>query len=102
MIDSGYEYGKAFQRRLLALLVRDPNSLSSIIRPQYFTHPLLIDISRVVTEAYEKQPDERLSQVTLRELVKGSLAHTRGGTGPSTRKRSNWLSLSGFQTHRYS
>ena len=86
MLEPGYEYGKALQRRLLALLVRDPKSLSSIIRPQYFTQPLLVDISRVVTEAYEKHPNARLSPDSLKEFVKASLHRNARQNWPDYKK----------------
>jgi hypothetical protein len=86
MIDVSYEYGEAFQRRLLALLVRDPKSLSSIIQPQYFTHPLLVDIARIVTEAHEKHPDARVSEVYLREKVKASLRRNARQNWPLYKK----------------
>jgi archaellum biogenesis ATPase FlaH len=86
VIDSGYEFEKPFQRRLLTLLLREPKALSSIIKPQYFTNVLLVDIARVVTEAYEKHPDAQISQAYLREEVKASLGRHARENWPDYKK----------------
>ena len=74
MIDFGFPFREAFQRRLLALLVQDPGAVSSTIEPRYFTSPIFTDVARIVTETYNKHPDARLSLDSLKELVKASLS----------------------------
>ena len=73
MIEASYPYGEIFQRKLLALLVRDPIEVSGIVQPQFFTQPLLVDIARVSLEAYTRHPDARLTKSNLYELVRNSL-----------------------------
>jgi archaellum biogenesis ATPase FlaH len=74
MIDVGYPYGGPFQRKLLAVLVQHPKETSSIIQPDYFEIPTLVDIARVVIECHKKHPDATLSYVVLKEALRASLS----------------------------
>lgn len=73
MIEASYPYGEVFQRKLLALLIRHPTEVSRIVQPQFFSHPLLVDIARIALEAHSRHPDARLTKTTLYELVRNSL-----------------------------
>ena len=73
MTESSYPWGEPFQLRLLALLRRHPQELSEIVEPSFFTSPMMVDIARILRDAYRKHPGVRLSRTTLRELVRTSL-----------------------------
>ena len=81
MIDFGYPYSEAFQRRFLALLVQDPGAVSSIFEPSYFGCPICAHIAGIVMKTHKKYPDAKLTLVSLKELVKSSL---------SRKARHNW------------
>jgi hypothetical protein len=83
MIDTAYPYGESFQRRLLSLLVHDPAQTSSIIKPHYFSSPMLVDIARVVTEIHSRHPTDQLTRTTVKEFVKASLSRKAKQNWPS-------------------
>src|SRR5437899_2629526 len=72
-----YPFGKIFQLRLLAFLVRRPNEVAGIIEPRYFTHPVHVDIARVTAEAYKRHPKARVGRHTLLELMKADVSKNR-------------------------
>src|SRR5438128_12355522 len=69
-----YPFGKIFQLRLLAFLVRRPNKVAGIVEPRYFTHPVHLGIARVTAEAYKRHPEARVGRHTLVELLKADLS----------------------------
>lgn len=83
MIDTAYPYGEPFQRKLLSLLVHDPAQTSSIIKPHYFSSPMLVDIARVVTEIHRQHPTDQLTRTTVNEFVKASLSRKAKQNWPS-------------------
>ena len=70
---SSYEWSPVFQLRLLALLIKHPSESYDLIEPKFFTDPLLVDISRVVKQAYSGKLDSRLHRSTIIALIKSSL-----------------------------
>ena len=72
---NSYEYGDAFQVRLLAAYVKRHEKFASVVEPAFFTHPVHVDIARVVRDAFAHQDDKklRLAKSTLKELVRSSL-----------------------------
>src|SRR5271155_4155811 len=75
MTDVGYPWGGAFQQKLLALLLREPDKSLGVIQPHFFTSPIHADIARIRRDALSKHQTEpvSLSKVTLKELVRASL-----------------------------
>lgn len=65
-----YEYGQSFQLKLLSLLIRKPERVLRIMQPSYFSMPDYVDIARIVTQAYKKHPDNRLTRPTLLALMR--------------------------------
>ena len=86
MLEAGYKYGEAFQRKLLAMLVRHPKRAKGRIEAQYFTFPLQVDIARIVQEAYSKHPKDLLTRTTVCELVKASLRRNAQRNWPLYKK----------------
>lgn len=74
MIDREYPYGEHFQLKL-ALLLRDPKKALGVVEPQFFSNPMMVDISRIIRDAYRDHGDGsiKLSKPTLKELVRASL-----------------------------
>lgn len=75
------QWSQAFQRRALALLIREPASVYHIVEPEYFTDPILLDIARTVKTVYEKHDvhEVRISRATLWMLLKSSLGKSKQG-----------------------
>jgi AAA domain len=67
-----YEYGTAFQTKLLSLLVRKPERVSQVIHPSYFS-AAHVDIAREVVAAYAKHPKSRFTRSTLIALLKDKM-----------------------------
>ena len=82
MIECGYEFGKIFQRRLLAALLRNPAEFATIVRPQFFTSPIMVDIARIIIETYRNHPNDRLTRVSILELIKPILGRNRADNLP--------------------
>jgi archaellum biogenesis ATPase FlaH len=74
MLPGSYDFGPAFQLRVLSLLIRQPEKAIGVIEPQYFDNPLHFDIASVICKTYEAHPKSRLTKTTLKELVKQSLS----------------------------
>ncbi len=74
MLDFGYPYGEAFQRRLVALLVQHPKDASPIIQAEFFGSPLLAGIAKVVIDHHKAHPDATFSYVFLKGAVRASLS----------------------------
>src|SRR5271169_5083302 len=75
MIESSYPWGEPFQLRLLALQLREPTKALELVGPEFFTNPMMVDISRIIQDVYKKHPNDSISisKTTLKELVKDSL-----------------------------
>lgn len=85
---SEYEWGESFQRKLLALYVRDPQATYGIVEPQYFTNPVHVDVARLTKECYDKhnRAEVRISRPTLLSIVRGYLGKKRGEVWPEYKK----------------
>lgn len=79
-----YEFGGKFERKILALYIREPVKSYSIIEPEYFNSPIHTDIARLVKQLYDKHNirDSRLSLESLCEVVKGYLGRKRRDVWP--------------------
>lgn len=73
MESAHYEWGPAFQLKLLALQTKHPTDTYDIIDPAYFTDPIVKDVSRVVHDIYRGKKDSKLTRATLLALLKSSL-----------------------------
>ena len=82
MIEASYPWGEAFQQKLLALLLQEPDKMLGVIEPRFFTSPIRVDIARIMRDIFSEHRKKpiSLSKVTLKELVRGSLG----------RKEENW------------
>jgi len=73
MTIESYEFGPVFQKKLLTLLVQQPQKVSGIIEPQYFDIGNYVEVSRIALEIYAKylpkKPDFRLDYDSLKEAV---------------------------------
>jgi hypothetical protein len=87
-LPSEFEFGDAFQKKLLALYVRSPQTAYTIIEPSYFTNPLHVDIARLTKEVYEKhnRSEVILSRPTLLAIVKGYLGKSKSEVWPGYRR----------------
>lgn len=83
-----YQWGEAFQHRLLALLIKDAEHSHELIQPEYFTNPILAEIAKVVQETYERIDPKQihLSKTTLRALVKANLGKKKKEIWPLCRE----------------
>jgi archaellum biogenesis ATPase FlaH len=83
-----YDFGEEFQRRLLALYIREPQATFGIIEPAYFTNIIYLDIARLVKQIYSKHDkrEVRLSKSTLYAIIKGFLGKKRKALWRSYRK----------------
>ena len=88
MIEAGYPWGEPFQLKLLTFQLREPKKAFDLVEPQFFTNPMMVDISRILRDVHKKHPNggTALSKVTLKELVKESLGHNVDEVWPSYRK----------------
>jgi hypothetical protein len=80
MIEHTFEGSRAFQLRLLAALVRDPERFLDVVRPEYFNYPFHTEIARVVHETFENKElaVSPLSRSTLLELLRKKIdRHSR-------------------------
>ncbi len=74
MIGDSYAWSEAFQLRLLVYLLRDPEKMFDIVEPQFFTSPILVEISRIMKEAYAAHGKQnQISRETLTELVRATM-----------------------------
>lgn len=73
---SDYFFGRPFQLKLLAALVRRPKKFLSIIEPQYFRIPVFIDLARIARDAYKKYGTDgfRIQRDSLLESIKRGLS----------------------------
>jgi archaellum biogenesis ATPase FlaH len=73
-----YGWSDVFQRKIVALLIREPAKMMSLVEPKFFASPILTDIARLVKEIYahHKEPIT-LSRSTLSEIVKAWLGRKR-------------------------
>lgn len=83
-----YQYGEAFQQKLLAMYVREPQATQGVIEPAYFSNPMHVDIARLTKEIYAKHKysEVKLSRATLLAIVKGYLGKKRRDIWPGYRK----------------
>jgi hypothetical protein len=74
-VDTSYPYGKVLQLRLLALLVQKPDKVLEFVEPQFFNHPIYVEIARIAREAYGRYgfKHTRLTLETLKQLVLANL-----------------------------
>lgn len=75
MIDAGYPWGDAFQLRLLAFLLKDPEKVLGVIEPEFFTDPITVDIAKVIGDIHKKHKggEGSISKATLKESVRAGL-----------------------------
>lgn len=76
MIES-YPYGKVFQQRLLAILLKEPEKVLGVLEPQFFVSPIHVEVARIAIEAYREHgtQDFRLHRSTVMEMVKASVSN---------------------------
>jgi archaellum biogenesis ATPase FlaH len=88
MIDSGYPWTDAFQLRLLAFLLKDPEKVLNVVEPAFFTDPITTDIATVIRDIHKHHEDSAISisKTTLKELVRGSLGKKQDEHWPLYRK----------------
>lgn len=89
-----YPFGDEFQKKLLAMYIRQPQQASGLIEPAYFTNPIHAEIARLVSQLRDRANlrDGTLSRHTLYEIVRGVLGRKRAELWPAFRKtiRSVW------------
>lgn len=75
MIQNEYDLNDEVQLKLVALLVREPETNLGLIEPSYFNNPVCLDIARVTKEAYTGKDlkSVRLEEDSLKALVWESL-----------------------------
>jgi len=85
---SEYPFREDFQLRLLSLLVRRTSEVEvrTAISAEYFGSPIHTNIARWILEAYEKHPNDRLSQASLLSLAKANLGKKRAEVWPEYRR----------------
>ena len=83
-----FSWGEAFQQKLLALYVRDPQVAFTIVEPAYFTNPIHVDVARLTKEIYvsHNRAEVKLSRDTLLAVVKNYLGKKRRDVWPGYRK----------------
>lgn len=81
-----YPFGRAFQDRVMGILLQETNSVASVVKPQYFASPIDVDIARIVLEVHEKHPKEQLSRGMLLVLVRKYLGQRRADVWPIYRR----------------
>lgn len=74
-----YNWGEEFQRKLLALYLREPQKAMGIVEPAYFTDPISQDIARLAKEVLKDRDRKeiRLARSTMYTIVKGFLGKKR-------------------------
>ena len=73
MIGEFYNWSGTFQLRLLAYLLRDPEKMFDLVEPQFFSSPVLVEISRIMKETYAAHGKQlQISRSTLTELVRAT------------------------------
>jgi hypothetical protein len=94
-----YQWSEAFQRKLLALYVREPRLSYAVVEPEYFTNPMHVDIATLVKKVYngKDRADVRLSKPTMMSLVKGSLGKKRAEIFPAYRREIRYLFEDGLK-----
>lgn len=86
-----------FLQKLLAVYVRYPKTLFSILEPYRFNHPVFLDIARLTKEHYEKYGLECiLSKATLKHIVKSYLGKKRKEIWPTYRRTIRLLFADGL------
>jgi hypothetical protein len=74
MIGEFYSWNETFQLRLLAYLLRHPEKMFDLVEPQFFSSPVLVEISRIMKEAYSTYGRQtKISRSTLIELVRATM-----------------------------
>jgi hypothetical protein len=74
MIGESYVWDEHFQLRLLAYLLKDPEKLYDVVQPQFFTSPMLVEISRIMKENYAAHGKQiQIPRSTLTELVRATM-----------------------------
>jgi hypothetical protein len=77
------EYSTEFQLKLLSLLIREPEQVLGIVEARHFTSPIFTDIARIVTHAYKRHPNARLTKSSVMVLVKEELGKKRRNLWPT-------------------
>ena len=73
-MNDSYPFGEDFQFRLLTYLLKDPEKMCDLVEPQFFGSPILVEISRILKEAYAAHGKQvRVSRSTLIELVRATM-----------------------------
>ena len=75
MSNNHFKYGEAFQKKVLSMLVLDPENVLPVVEPSYFAFPMLAEIALIVHQAYRDQDlrQSRLTRATLWTLVQEKL-----------------------------
>lgn len=83
-----YPWGESFQKKLLALMVREPVRTYAMIEPRFFTNPILVDLARIVQEVHQKHGPKgvQLSKSTLWALAKANLGKRKRELRPAYRE----------------
>src|ERR1700676_73018 len=77
MISPLNPWNETFQLRLLTYLLKDPEKMYDIVEPQFFSSPVLTEISRILKEAYAAHGKQvRVSRSTLIELVRATMGES--------------------------
>jgi AAA domain len=77
MVRESYQWSEAFQLRLLAYLLEDPEKMYDVVEPQFFGTPVLVEISRILKEAYAAHGKQtHVSKSTLIELVRETMGES--------------------------
>lgn len=79
MARESYAFGEEFQKKLLALYLREPQKAMGIVEPAYFTDTISKDIARLAKEVMTDRDKKeiKLSRETMYTIVKGFLGKKR-------------------------
>jgi hypothetical protein len=82
-----YPWSEAFQKKLLAILVRRPDSSPEIFEPRFFSNPILVDLARLAKETYDTPETKHveLSRSAFMTVVRNYLGKNRKGVWPGYR-----------------
>jgi len=84
-----YKWSEAFQRKLLALYIREPQKCYAVVEPEYFTSPVHADIAKLIRSIYGNgnvRDGVRVSRPTLMNLSKEHLGKKRRDVWPAFRR----------------
>jgi len=87
-VSESYGWGEAFQKKLLAILVREPDKAIGIIEPQFFTNPIFTDVARISKNVLSRHErgEVKLTRSSLAAIVRDRLEGKRRRLWPLYKK----------------